>query len=149
MVRPRALANGNGDSTTDAADYVLWRKFFGPGVPGSPASRLSSGDQSSLAAESEPASSGNLIAANHGDDVEVFSNYASELDFRIVAAAARPAKDIVRQASMVTLIIEWPHWLRQNRRAPSRAQFVSKDDDELFLSDVAAMTAQAAGNHGR
>jgi hypothetical protein len=55
-----ALANGNGDSTADAADYVMWRKFFsaaggasapssaaGPDVDAAPA------DSIALAMESE------------------------------------------------------------------------------------------------
>jgi hypothetical protein len=46
-----ALANGNGDSTTDAADYVLWRKFSGSvsGGAGTQPSSATSNLKSALA----------------------------------------------------------------------------------------------------
>jgi hypothetical protein len=55
-----SIANGNGDGKTDAADYVMWRKFFGPGFSGAPAApggSLEAGDaaagDSAAAANSE------------------------------------------------------------------------------------------------
>jgi hypothetical protein len=126
----QSLANGNGDGKTDAGDYVLWRKFFGAGVPGSPENNVAGNQPMDFTVERYAAAIS--LPANGGEgrrDIAIDRSAEDRWSHIDGYFNARIAGTDAGKSSM-----------------PSRMPFVTSVRSELLASAVAAIATATDHN---